>query len=46
MVAGAYLLQRAGTAAVTIPVMGAVVPEALAAADRLAGLGHPADVCA
>ncbi|WP_416979675.1 transketolase-like TK C-terminal-containing protein [Streptomyces sp. T028] len=43
-VAGAYPLRRAHTPAVTIAVMGALVPEALAAADRLASLGHPADV--
>ena len=43
--AGGYLLRRAGTApAVTIAAMGATVPEALAAADRLADLGHAADV--
>jgi len=45
VVAGGYLLRRAGTApAVTIAAMGATVPEALAAADRLADLGHAADV--
>ena len=45
VVAGGYLLRRAGTApAVTIAAMGATVPEALAAADRLADLGHLADV--
>ncbi|MDT0350465.1 transketolase-like TK C-terminal-containing protein [Pseudonocardia charpentierae] len=45
VVAGAYLLRRAdGQPAVTIAVMGASVPEALAAADRLAALGHGADV--
>ena len=45
VVAGAYLLHRAATApAVTIAAMGATVPEALAAADRLADLGHAADV--
>jgi pyruvate dehydrogenase E1 component len=44
-VAGGYLLRRAGTGpAVTIAAMGATVPEALAAADRLAALGHAADV--
>jgi len=44
-VAGAYPLRRAsGTPAVTIAVMGAMVPEGLAAAGRLAELGHPADV--
>ncbi|MFF3371905.1 pyruvate dehydrogenase [Streptomyces sp. NPDC002680] len=43
-VAGAYVIRRAETPTVTIAVMGAMVPEALAAADRLAGLGHAADV--
>lgn len=45
VVAGAYLLRRAPAApAVTIAAMGATVPEALAAAERLAGLGQAADV--
>jgi pyruvate dehydrogenase E1 component len=45
VVAGAYLLRCAeGEPAVTIAAMGATVPEALAAADRLAGLGVAADV--
>ena len=46
VVAGAYLLRRRRTPAnaVTIAAMGATVPEALAAADRLADLGHAADV--
>jgi len=47
VVAGAYPLRRAGEAgapAVTIAVMGAVVPEALAAAERLDAAGTPADV--
>jgi pyruvate dehydrogenase E1 component len=45
VVAGGYLLRRAGTGpAVTIAAMGATVPEALAAADRLAALGHATDV--
>jgi pyruvate dehydrogenase E1 component len=45
VVAGAYPLRRAaGTPAVTFAVMGALVPEALAAADRLATLGTEADV--
>src|SRR5215218_11154242 len=45
VVAGAYLLRRAGgEPAITIAAMGASVPEALAAADRLAVLGHGADV--
>ena len=43
-VAGAYVIRRAETPTVTIAVMGAMVPEALAAADRLATLGHAADV--
>ncbi|WP_436801142.1 transketolase-like TK C-terminal-containing protein [Streptomyces coeruleorubidus] len=44
-VAGGYLLRRAaGAPAVTIAVMGAMVPEGLAAAERLGELGHPADV--
>jgi len=45
VVAGAYPLLRApGGPAVTIAVMGALVPEALAAAERLAETGTPADV--
>ncbi len=52
VVAGAYPLRRAGAAggagasapAVTIAVMGAVVPEALAAAERLEAAGTAADV--
>jgi pyruvate dehydrogenase E1 component len=45
VVAGAYLLRPApDTPAVTIAAMGASVPEALAAADRLGALGHAADV--
>jgi pyruvate dehydrogenase E1 component len=45
VVAGAYPLHRpSGATAVTIAVMGAVVPEALAAAERLAEIGTPADV--
>ena len=43
-VAGAYPLQHAAKPAVTIAVMGAVVPEALAAAERLEAAGTPADV--
>ena len=39
VVAGAYLLRRAADPAVTLVAMGAVVPEALAAADRLADGG-------
>jgi pyruvate dehydrogenase E1 component len=44
VVAGAYPLRRAGEPKVTIAVMGAVVPEALAAAERLEAAGLPADV--
>jgi pyruvate dehydrogenase E1 component len=45
VVAGAYPLRRTGDRpAVTIAAMGAVVPGALEAADRLAALGVPADV--
>ena len=44
VVAGAYLLRRARRSAITIAAMGAVVPEALAAADRLEQAGLDADV--
>jgi pyruvate dehydrogenase E1 component len=44
VVAGAYPLRRTEGPTVTVAVMGAVVPEALAAAERLSGLGVPADV--
>ena len=45
VVAGAYPLRRAaGGPSVTIAAMGAVVPEALAAAERCSELGVPADV--
>jgi pyruvate dehydrogenase E1 component len=45
VVAGAYRLRSAaGRPVVTIAAMGALVPEALAAAERLAALGHGADV--
>jgi pyruvate dehydrogenase E1 component len=45
VIAGGYpLLRRPAAPAVTICAMGAVVPEAVAAADRLAELGHRADV--
>jgi pyruvate dehydrogenase E1 component len=45
VVAGAYAIRRTGARpAVTIAAMGATVPEALAAADRLAALGHDPDV--
>ncbi len=43
-VAGAYRLRRAGNPQVTIAVMGALVPEAIAAAERLDAVGVPADV--
>jgi pyruvate dehydrogenase E1 component len=44
VVAGAYALRRTATPVVTLVAMGAVVPEVLAAAERLDGLGLPADV--
>jgi pyruvate dehydrogenase E1 component len=44
VVAGAYALRRTERPVLTVVAMGAVVTEALAAADRLAGLGFPADV--
>ncbi|MGW0937536.1 transketolase-like TK C-terminal-containing protein [Streptomyces sp. NPDC002666] len=44
VVAGAYPLRRKDGATVTIAAMGAMVTEALAAADRLQNLGVPADV--
>jgi pyruvate dehydrogenase E1 component len=44
VVAGAYGLKRVGQPVVTLVGMGAVVPEVLAAAERLDGLGLPADV--
>ncbi|MEW1756839.1 pyruvate dehydrogenase [Streptomyces cyaneofuscatus] len=44
VVAGAYPLRRQEGARVTIAAMGAVVTEALAAADRLQAIGIPADV--
>ena len=45
VVAGAYPLRRDGAdPRVTLAAMGAVVPEALAAAERLDGLGFAADV--
>lgn len=43
-VAGAYPLLRREKPQVTLAAMGAVVPEALAAADRLEGIGIAADV--
>ena len=44
VVAGAYPLRRVAAPAVTLAVLGALVPEALGAADRLGELGLPADV--
>jgi pyruvate dehydrogenase E1 component len=44
VVAGAYSLRRPEGAVVTLVGMGAVVPEVLAAADRLGELRLPADV--
>ena len=44
VVAGAYTLRRRDDARVTIAAMGAVVPAALSAAERLAAAGVPADV--
>lgn len=44
MVAGGYPLRRRDGAVVTIAAMGAMVTEALAAADRLEQVGVPADV--
>ncbi|MFZ3573944.1 transketolase-like TK C-terminal-containing protein [Streptomyces sp. BH097] len=42
--AGAYRLRQHAAPVVTLAAMGAMVPDALAAADRLASLGHGADV--
>ncbi|HVL86037.1 MAG TPA: pyruvate dehydrogenase, partial [Pseudonocardia sp.] len=44
VVAGAYALRRADRPALTVVAMGALVPEALAAADRLGAAGHACDV--
>lgn len=44
VVAGAYPLRRNDKPALTIATMGALVTEALQAADRLDALGFPADV--
>ena len=44
VVAGGYRLRTAGTPQATIVTMGALVPDALAAADRLAELGTEVDV--
>jgi pyruvate dehydrogenase E1 component len=43
-VAGAYRLRRTPNPRVTIAAMGALLPEALAAAERLDAAGTPADV--
>ena len=43
-VAGAYRLRRADRPLVTIAAMGAIIPEALTAAERLDAAGIPADV--
>ena len=43
-VAGAYRIRQPDNPQVTIAAMGAVVPEALAAAERLDEIGVPADV--
>jgi len=43
VVAGGYLLRRHPAPAVTLAAMGALVPEALAAADRLSAMGLGAD---
>ncbi len=43
-VAGGYILRRSADPALTIATMGAVTPEALAAADHLATLGVGVDV--
>ncbi|MCU1480546.1 MAG: pyruvate dehydrogenase [Subtercola sp.] len=44
VVAGGYLLRSVAQPAATIVTMGAMVPDALAAADRLAALGTAVDV--
>lgn len=44
VVAGAYLLRRASAPSVTLAAMGALVPDTLAAAERLAQVGVEADV--
>ncbi|MFC0040198.1 transketolase-like TK C-terminal-containing protein [Actinomadura rayongensis] len=44
VVAGGYALRRAAQPRVTLAAVGALVPEALAAAERLAALGVGADV--
>ncbi|WP_078856936.1 pyruvate dehydrogenase [Streptomyces sp. NBRC 109706] len=42
--AGGYVLRHAGRPAVTLVAMGALVTEAIQAGERLADLGHDADV--
>ncbi|WP_256870744.1 transketolase-like TK C-terminal-containing protein [Paenarthrobacter nitroguajacolicus] len=44
VVAGGYMLRAAATPSATIVAMGALVPEALAASERLAAQGTPVDV--
>ncbi|XAS71368.1 pyruvate dehydrogenase [Micrococcaceae bacterium Sec5.1] len=44
VVAGGYMLRAAATPCATIVAMGAMVPEALAASERLAAQGTPVDV--
>ncbi|MEV4951888.1 transketolase-like TK C-terminal-containing protein [Paenarthrobacter nitroguajacolicus] len=44
VVAGGYMLRAAATPSATIVAMGALVPEALAASQRLAAQGTPVDV--
>jgi pyruvate dehydrogenase E1 component len=44
VVAGAYRLRRTPDPRVTIAAMGAIIPEALAAAERLDAAGVPADI--
>ncbi|WP_454811485.1 transketolase-like TK C-terminal-containing protein [Paenarthrobacter nitroguajacolicus] len=44
VVAGGYMLRAAATPSATIVTMGALVPEALAASQRLAAQGTPVDV--
>ncbi len=44
VVAGGYPLRQVPAPAVTVAAMGAIIPEALLAADRLTGLGVPTDV--
>jgi pyruvate dehydrogenase E1 component len=44
VVAGGYMLRTAETPTATIVTMGALVPEAISAAERLASQGKPVDV--